>query len=354
MSNSTVRNLIIIAVALSGLAWYASQRQQTSFAPTELGLFAPGLESRLADITRVEIQAAGKEPVVLEEAGDSRWIVPAKAGYDADLGKLRQTLRTLATVRNVEAKTANPDLHARLKLTPMSDAEDTTVEIRAFADAEPVVAVLLGRTGQGGMYARHVEDKQTWLIGEAIQPGREAGDWLDKALVDIKRADLRRVAVTPVDGTPWSLQRPTADTTDFTLDPAPPEERDANGANINRLLSTLANLRLLDVRNATDADTDTAWRTVRFESTSGMVVTARARAGEGGDYELMLDATAPPVDSAEAADDADAARTVAARVESLRKRTAGRVFTIPSYPGVGMLLDYEAMLQALPEDTADE
>ena len=77
MKSNTLRNLVIVAIGLSGLAWFAAQRDQAGYAPEDIGQYAPALESRLSDITRVAIQAAGEEGFVLERNGDD-WIVPAK------------------------------------------------------------------------------------------------------------------------------------------------------------------------------------------------------------------------------------------------------------------------------------
>lgn len=338
MKNNTMRNLVIIAMALSGLAWFASQRQAADYGSPELGVFAPELESRLADITRVEIHAAGEEPFVIEQTGDATWVLPAKAGYPVDNSQLRKTLRVLATTKVVEAKTANPEWHARLKLSPVIDAADTTVELRALAGDEPVMAVLLGSTGQGGMYVRRVEQNQTWLIDQTIQPGRNATAWLDKELLDIKRADLASVEVTPVDGESWSL-RHDPETSDFELAPSIPSGRESNGANINRLLAALSTLRLLDVRSPVAEDDAAAWQVVRFTGKDGVQVTVEVRQ-DGSNYLLRL--------HADAVTDAEDFAAAQATAQDLETRIRGRIFSVSSYVGIGLLQSYEKMLKDPP------
>lgn len=344
MKSHTLRNLVILSVALSGLAWFAAQRDRADFAAPELGLFAPELESRLAEITKVELHTAGEDAFTLEETGTDTWVAPDKARYNVDLGQLRKTLRTLATAKVVEVKTANPDWHEKLKLQDVVDASDTTVEITAYAGDEPVLAVLLGRTGQGGQYVRRVGENQTWLIDQSLRPGATPADWLDKALVNIKRADLRSAEVTPVEGPAWSLERLGDDTTDFVLKPAPPEGRERNGANNNRLLSALSNLRLLDVRKADAADAEAAWHRVSFSRFDGLSVTAKVRQ-DGSKYWLQLEATRgepTPVEDGQPARDTAAADALAQDIE---RRARGRTFEVSSYPGIGLMLDYEKMLK---------
>ncbi len=344
MKSHTLRNLVILSVALSGLAWFAAQRDRADFAAPELGLFAPELESRLAEITKVELHTAGEDAFTLEETGTDTWVAPDKARYNVDLGQLRKTLRTLATAKVVEVKTANPDWHEKLKLQDVVDASDTTVEITAYAGDEPVLAVLLGRTGQGGQYVRRVGENQTWLIDQSLRPGATPADWLDKALVNIKRADLRSAEVTPVEGPAWSLERLGDDTTDFVLKPAPPEGRERNGANNNRLLSALSNLRLLDVREADAADAEATWHRVSFSRFDGLSVTAKVRQ-DGSKYWLQLEATRgepTPVEDGQPARDTDAADALAQDIE---RRAKGRTFEVSSYPGIGLMLDYEKMLK---------
>ncbi len=349
MKSNTLRNLVILAIALSGLAWFAAQRDRSGFDAPELGLFAPALESRLPELTKVELHTAGNDPFTLEEAGPDHWVVPAKASYAVDLSKLRKTLRTLATAKVVEVKTANPDWHEKLKLTDISDATDTTVEITAYAGDEPVIAVLLGRTGQGGQYVRRVGENQTWLIDQALSPGATPADWLDKSLVDIKRADLRSTQVNPLEGDGWSLQRLGDDTTDFVLKPAAPADRERNGANSNRLLSALSNLRLLDVRSANEADASANWHEVVFQRFDGLEVTAKVRQDDT-QYWLQLAARVgepAPVEEGQEPRDTQAATTLAAQIEA---RAKGRTFEISSYPGVGLMLEYAKMLKEPPAE----
>lgn len=347
MKSNTLRNLVIVAIALSGLAWFAAQRDRSGFEPQELGLFAPALESRLPEITKVELHTAGKDAFTLEEATANYWVAPAKASYGIDLSQLRKTLRALATAKVVEVKTANPAWHEKLKLQDIADAADTTVEITAYAGDEPVIAVLLGRTGQGGQYIRRVGEDQTWLIDKVLHPGATPSDWLDKSLVNIKRADLRSAEVTPVEGDSWSLQRLGDDTTDFVLKPAAPEGRERNGANSNRLLSGLSNLRLLDVRNANEADADAAWHQVTFQRFDGLSVTAKVRQ-DGSKYWLQLAASRgepTPVEEGKPPHDLAAADKLVSDIEA---RAKGRTFDISSYPAIGLMLAYEKMLKDPP------
>jgi len=353
MKSNTLRNLVIISAVLSGLAWFAAQRDRADFAAPELGLFAPELESRLAEITKVELHTAGEDAFTLEEAGTDVWVAPAKASYHVDLGQLRKTLRALATAKVVEVKTANPDWHEKLKLQDVVDASDTTVEITAYAGDEPVRAVLLGRTGQGGQYVRRVGENQTWLIDQTLRPGATPADWLDKALVNIKRADLHRADVTPIDGEAWALQREGDDTTDFVLQPAAPADRERNSANTNRLLSALSNLRLLDVREANEEDAGAEWHRVTFSRPDGLSVTAKVRQ-DGSKYWLQL--AAERGDPLPAAEDQPPRDTAAADklAQTLENRARGRTFEISSYPGIGLMLDYTKMLkEPVTEDTGD-
>lgn len=358
----TARNttlLIAAAILFSALAWFLSQRQQAAFAPTELGLLEPTLEARLDELDRVEIQQAGGERFALVRENAEDWVLPERNGYPVDVSKLRKLLRTIATVEVVEAKTANPEWHDRLKLQDLSEAADTTVELLAKAGEEPVLALLIGKTGQGGHYVRRVGENQTWLVGENLNSSPRPVDWLDKSLIDIKRADLDHLYVKGADGKKWSLQR-EADSTDFTLEPSAPEGREVSGANVNRLLTSLENLRLLEVRAADESDATAEWRHVHFAQKNGLHVHAEARQ-DGSKYWLRLSAEAKPVVAAtpaEAEEGESPEPTVSAKVAeaaaALNRRAGGRVFEVSSYPGAGLLMEYERMLKELPREPLPE
>lgn len=368
MKANTLIWLVVLALGLSALAWFLTAREAAEHTVAERGLFAPELDSRLDDVTAVEIHAAGEQPLRIERQGNAGWVLPAKAGYTVDAAKLRELLRSLARVEVLEAKTANPEWHGKLKLTPVGEAEDSTVEVVALAGDEPLLAVLLGSRAQGGQFARRSSENQTWLLAEALSPPRTASEWLDKSLVDIKRADLRAVEVQPADAERYTLAQAEG-STDFLLTPAPPVDRETNAANINRLLAALSSLRLLDVRDATAEDDGGDWRQLRFLRKDGLAVEARVRQ-DGGDYWLRLQAQAPETlpaaapqlegeggDTETEAEAADPGATLAAlrdEAAALNSRARNRVFQISSYPGTGLLLAYEQLLKPPPEDDAAE
>lgn len=356
MASKQLRILAVLAVALSGLAWFAAQRDQQSYAPEDLGLFAPELESRLAEVTAVEIHAAGEEPFVLEHAGDDRWVLPAKTSYPIDVSKLRELLRNLATAEVVEAKTANPEWHSRLKLLDVAQASDTTIEVIARADAEPVLGVLIGSSGQGGQYVRKTGENQTWLIGQNIRPPRKAEDWLDKTLVDIKRAELASVSVEENGEQVFALTLQDADSTDFELSPAPAQGHSVNTANSNRLLSALSNLRLLDVRAAQADDEQAEWRRLNFVRQDGLHVEVEIRQDGDAHYMRLQAKEGEPMPPAQPASDGSSAESpsdLQAIVQTINGRAAGRVFEISSYPGGGLLLEYDKLLRDPPAEDPD-
>lgn len=357
MATQQVRILAVLAVALAGLAWFAAQRDQQSYAPEELGLFAPELESRLGEVTAVEIHAAGAEAIVLEQAGEDSWVLPTKTSYPVDLSKLREVLRKLATAEVIEAKTANPDWHARLKLQDISEAEDTTLEIVARADAEPILAVLIGSSGQGGQYVRKTGENQTWLIDQNIRPPRTAQDWLDKTLVDIKRAELARVSVEEQGEQVFTLKLENLDSTDFTLSPEPEQGRSLNTANSNRLLSALSKLQLLDVRAEEASDTQADWRRLNFVRDDGLHVEVEIRQDDNKHW-LRLSAAVQENrtaddDSQPGSPESTTATQASADAKHINGRAAGRVFEISSYPGGGLLLDYDKLLRDPPAEDPD-
>jgi hypothetical protein len=148
------------------------------------GLLYPNLKSQLNGIERLEVSGAGPEDPIALERSDSGWVVLQKAGYAADAGKIRQLLLRLAEASIVEAKTANPDLYARLAVADLDAPEGagTLLTIGPPADIRVVVGERDARAG--GTYVRRAGEAQSYLVDADIAKRQTASVYL-KQLCDL-------------------------------------------------------------------------------------------------------------------------------------------------------------------------
>jgi hypothetical protein len=66
----------------------------------------PDLEAKLNDVTAVRIYGAGDKQAVGIEKSAAGWTVTERAGFPADVGRVRELLLALAKAKTIERKTA--------------------------------------------------------------------------------------------------------------------------------------------------------------------------------------------------------------------------------------------------------
>ncbi len=329
--------ILVAAVAAVLIAvWFLSHREQQKFGAAEGALFLPELDRQLAEIDRLQVHAAGAEPVTLT-LQDDRWLVAERNDYPAETEVLRRELRKLAETRVLEQKTAQAEYYARLGVADIDQAEDTTVRLVASAGGTPVLDLLIGKSDRRGSYVRRSGEAQSWLLDSRISLPREATAWLDKALLDVPRDQLQQISVSPLNGPQYHLSKADQDQDQFTLEPSPPEGRELDMANVNRLGAAVSRLRLQDV--ALTLPEALAWTTVRFQRFDGLELTVRS-ARQDSDRYLQLEASAPD----------DASEELVAEVQRINARAAGRSFAMAQHAVDAMHMSHEMLLKPLAGD----
>lgn len=204
------RALVLLAVGALGLAalaaWVLSQR---SIGPEATGGEAlPGFAARLEALERMEVRGAGDKVLVSLARRNGDWEVEQHPGWPANQREISRALFRLGEARRIEAKTADPSLHARLGVEDISLADAKGAELRFEGGGEPL-ALVVGRNhpGLGGSYVRVSGDEASWLIDADLSPAREPVAWLDRRLVDLPLARTERVRVQPADGPDFTLVR---------------------------------------------------------------------------------------------------------------------------------------------------
>lgn len=354
MSQKGLKILLVVAVLATALAWFFGQREEARYGLAEAEALAPELGARLGEVDSLRLEAAGKESFHVVQQ-DGRWVVPERGGYQADTSVLRRELRKIAEAKKLEPKTSLPANYGRLGVEDIETAKDTTLRITASAGDATVLDLLIGKSGSSGSYVRPAGQEQSWLADTRFSPPREVASWLDRELVDLDRTDLASVGVTPAEGKAYVLEKSSRAQQDFALSPAPPENRELNFANINRVGAALSRLRLKDV--VTELPEDLAWSETVYRRFDGLIVTARS-ADHDEERLLQLAARyeappAPPKDG-----EADPASTPtpgpaedpAALAEEINARVTGWTYTVSSYNGDALTLDYDFLLKAEPAD----
>lgn len=361
----------LATVLLAAGAWWLLERPVAGDGAAG-SLLLPELAARLETIDRLQVRGAGDQVLVDIEKSDGRWRMPSRLDWPANQREISRALFRLSQARRLEAKTANPERHARLGVESVADAGARGSELHLSGGGEPLrLTIGDNHPSLGGSYARVGDEAQAWLLDVDVAPARNPVDWLDRRLLDLPLARVSQVRITPSSGRAFRLTR--ADDDRFSLD-GQPSAALGNPDDGNATAAALEQLVLDDVAADSGAP---ARQTLVYESEDGVVVTvaawrqddgtwARLEAGldeaRAGEWLARVpapdagDAAAPSADADDApAADVDATTDRDDRLETLRRRVArwqarfeGRQFLLPPQKAANLMKSREDYLAGSP------
>ncbi|MCR9256960.1 MAG: DUF4340 domain-containing protein [Alphaproteobacteria bacterium] len=271
----------VTAAVTAGAVWAYLDRAaglQGAFLDEAL---LPGLSDRLNDVAAIGIDSPD-ETFSLEKT-DGGWVIPEKAGYPVLDTLTRPFLIALRDMTVRERKTADPERHRRLDLRDRDIPGSQATRITLTDPEGNVVADVLfgaGKPGAGDQapyhYVRRAGEDQTWLAQADLRIRPTIGEWIDRGVANIPRADILSVTVTPPQGPSYGLVRSSGD--DFTLADLAEGETVARPSEVNALAGTLSRLIHDDVRP--DDRGLPVIGTVRFTLENGEIAVELTRDGD--------------------------------------------------------------------------
>jgi len=393
MSTRGIVYLLLAAVVAVGLAVWAVGSRAPQQEVGLQGPMLPALGERLNQLEALRIIGAGNASLATLQRGDAGWTLAERQGYPVDAGKLRALLVGLAEARRVEAKTANPDLHARLGVEDIAAADAKGVVLELLGGGDPLRIIVGENNARGqGTYLRLEGDPQSWLVDRSIAVERRPVEWLQRELVNLPTSRIASVEVTPAGGPTIRIGRADDAAGDFRLLDLPRGREQASDFIADATAGLLDSLRFEDVM-ADDASAagEQGLREAAFRSREGLVIRLTAWQHEGSTrarFSAELDETAaadwaqsqesaaaaPAVDAtgAEVAESADAGAstdeaesesTAAASAEqgsaedplaalreerdTLQRRFAERVFVLPAFKATNLNRSLDDYLKPL-------
>ncbi len=310
-----------ISVAAAGYAVVSEGRIQ---APAAGGKPVFGdLLAHANDVESVTVaSAAGR--FTIARKGDG-WALAEKDGYPVAADTLRRLVAGLADLRLLEAKTDQPDRHARLEVEDIAakDAKSKQVTL-AGADGKPLADLIVGKqnytadlNGLRGVYVRKPGDAQAWLAQGSVEVPTAAVDWIDRTVVDVGEDKIQRLQFEPAGAAAVTVSKADKSAPDFTLAPLP-EGRSADPDAVKRLTEAFAAVSLDDVRADKDADKAVKAGAAEAATFDGLTLKAELLAMDGGTW-LRLKASA--ADGSAAAPEA----------KTINDRVAGWLFKLPQF-----------------------
>jgi hypothetical protein len=310
------------SVVAAGYAVVSESRIQAPAAASGAPVFGD-LLARANDVQSVTVASASGKFTIARK-GDG-WALAEKDGYPVATDKLRQLVAGLADLRLLEAKTDQPDRHARLEVEDIAakDAKSKQVTL-AGADGKLLADLIVGKqnntsdfNGLRGIYVRKPGSAQAWLAQGSVEVPTAAVDWVDRTVVNVAEDKIQRLQFEPTAAPALTVSKADKTAADFTLAPLP-EGKSADPDALKRLTEVFTAVELDDVR--ADKDTDKAVKAGAAEAATfdGLTLKAELLVMDGGTW-LRLKASAAEGSAA------------AAEAKTINDRVAGWLYKLPQF-----------------------
>jgi hypothetical protein len=319
MNTKTLYGLIAAAVIALAAAWWINRAQRPlSEAPGQDRVLLPGFRDQVNDVDTVTLTGADAKVLATLKRGSHGWGIVEKAGYPADVAKLREFLLKLADASVLESKTSNPKLYPELGVEDVK-AKDAKGVLVTLAGAKQPFKLIVGNfngAGGGGTFVRREGDAQSLLVKGNLSVDKNTADWEKKDIADIAATRIRAVTITRPDGSTLQVHKDQPGDANFKVADVPKGREVSSDFVANPLGAGLAGLRVDDVFPAQEAapGPDEKVYKVHYAAFDGLIVDATAWVRDGKDYarfQASLDDSAAAahveVEQAKAKADYDAA-----------------------------------------------
>ena len=293
--------LLALLVLLGGGALYYFQ-QARSAKPAGIGALGKPLlkDLKAADIASIQIREP-QDALTLERK-DSGWTIAERAGFAADLERVREFVVKAIELKVGQAEPLGAADRKRLKL----DDSATRVEFRG-ADGKALTTMLVGRKyfkaepdnpdraiGDGRFILLPADEKTVYIVSDPLsQASPKSADWISRTGFSAEK--VRSVEYAPRGGEGWKLERASEEAA-WTLSGAKGADK-AEPAKANSAAYALANVDLADVagKDVKPEETGLATPAVLTAVTfDGLTYTLRLGALKGDNYYATVAITGEP------------------------------------------------------------
>ena len=259
MKSKTIGLLAGITIVCIALATFINREPATSI-PQSGKLLFPEMMSQVNDVNEVVIET--HEHTITLERGKDAWGVKEKAGYRANVEKVKEAIVGLMELRIHEPKTKTPELYERLGLQDKDQEGSPSKTVTMKTTDNPEVTKLIvgnqkpskANPRLSDIYVRKPDDPQTWLVTGNLTLETVPDEWLDKEVIALPTKRVRQVTVTHPKGETLHLEKAKPEDLDFDLGTIPSGFKVTSPFNVNNVVGTLAQLELEDVKHQKAVD----------------------------------------------------------------------------------------------------
>jgi hypothetical protein len=287
MNAKTLYALIAAAfVALIAAWWINSSHAPVSESAERSKSLLPGLRERLNDITAITLTGADNQVVATFKHGSDGWSIEQKAGYPADVPKLREFLLKLADATVLETKTSNPKLYADLGVEDVKgkDAKGILVSLEGLKEPVRLIVGNYNGGGGGGTFVRREGEAQTLLVKGNLAVEKTVGGWEKHELTDIAANRLKQVTIANPDGKTLKVYKDQPGDANFKVADVPKGREVSSEFVANAVGATLSGLRSEDVFAAKEMPPPDKVYKANYAAFDGLNVGLVAWVKDGKDY----------------------------------------------------------------------
>lgn len=249
MGRKGLFSLALLSAALLGAYGFWAQSSK-GLQPEALGALLP--QFSVAELAALHIAHPDEGEVRLVPDGKA-WQVEQK-GYPADGKAVAALLKTLSELNKVEARTANPDFYARLKLATEGAANEQGTRLTLESkQGAPRTLVVGNASGSDGQLVRFADQAQSWQVTPALALSADMQSWLDKRITDLAFSEIEKVSVTLASGQTLVVSR-SAEAPNMSVEGLAPDSKIAYEPAANGMANVFGNWRFIDVKPLKGSD----------------------------------------------------------------------------------------------------
>jgi len=178
--------LSIVLVVLLVLAWATG-----AFKRNPSTIDVPEWTLRADEITRIQLERPGKDPLVLERSG-SGWQLTAPIRYPADSSFARRFVENLAETELESVVSTNPARYGNYGV-----ADSNAIRLVAYRKAGDSLQLFWGNTGPdfNARYVRLATDERVFLARTDLTFPEDLSRWRDKTILNVPAGQLEALEV---------------------------------------------------------------------------------------------------------------------------------------------------------------
>jgi hypothetical protein len=277
---------------------------------------------------KVEVKSRFGEFTLVRRAND--WVTPDRADYPVEASDVRRLIVSLADMRFVEPKTADPARFYRLELQDIDEELADSAYVKVSNSEGAVLAELIvGRPSarffggsSSGTYIRFPDTNETWLVSSVTNVQTRLVPWLDREIVTVPADTVASVSIG--EGEDAYVLRRADDEDAFEIEGAP-EGRTADPDKVRAISRALAGVELEDVRQRSEYSLPEGAQFAEIVTFDGLSVRVRLAKDDRKNWATFEAGYVGDAD--DASEVAVAARSA---VEAINARVGDWVYWVPS------------------------